>query len=85
MLEKNYRYFAEKSLSVFEMLKGGPFKHTNTYFHKMFSNCFSPFITNAFGTNSGFFSQKFALNKKEINWLRQGLKIAAFQQSFSQC
>ena len=32
-----------------------------------------------------FYSQKNARNKKERNFLPQGLQIAAFQQSFSQC
>ena len=31
------------------------------------------------------FKQKYAGNKKERNFLRQVLQIAAFQQSFSQC
>ena len=66
MLKKKLKHFAEKSLSVFEVLKGDPFEHTKTYFHKMiFFNCFSPFIKNAFGSNSGIFSQKYARNKKK--------------------
>ena len=31
------------------------------------------------------FSQKYARNKKERNFLPQGLQIAALKQSFSQC
>ena len=31
------------------------------------------------------FSQKYACNEKERIFLPQGLQIAAFQQSFSQC
>ena len=47
-----------KSLTVFEVLKGGPFEQTKTFFHKMSFDCFSPFINNAFGTNSAFFFTK---------------------------
>ena len=36
MLKKNLKHFAEKSLSVFEVLEWCPFKHTKTYFHKIF-------------------------------------------------
>ena len=42
-------------------------------------------MNSAFATNSRFFSQKYAHNKKERNFLPQGLQIAAFQQSFSEC
>ena len=35
---------AEKSLSVFEGFKGGPFKHTKTFFRKMFLIFVSTFM-----------------------------------------
>ena len=81
MLEKK-KHFAEKSHIVVEELQGGLFKHTKTFFfHKMsFYILFSPFIKNAFDTNSGLFSQKYACNKKGSNFIRHGLQIAAFQQ-----
>ena len=66
--KKNLKHFAEKSFSVF---KGAPFKsfeHTKTFFGKMFLIFFSTFIKNAFGTNSRFFSHKYAHNKKERNF-----------------
>ena len=44
----------------------------------------SIFMKNAFSTNSRFFSQKYAHNKKEKFFWQQGLQIAAFQLSFSQ-
>ena len=51
----------------------------------MFLIFFSTFIKNEFDTNSRFVLQKCARNKKERNFGPQGLQIAAFQQSFSQC
>ena len=36
MFKKKLKHFAEKSFSVFEGLKGGPFEHTKTFFRKMF-------------------------------------------------
>ena len=51
----------------------------------MFLIFFSTLRKNAFITNSRFFLQKYARNKKKSKKLPQGLQIAAFQQSFSQC
>ena len=42
-------------------------------------------MKNAFATNSRFFLQKYARYKNKNKILLQGLQIAAFQQSFSQC
>ena len=67
--EKKLKHFADKSFSVFE---GAPFKsfeHAMTFLRKMhFFSFFSTFIKNAFDTNSRFFSQKYARNKKESNF-----------------
>ena len=60
-VEKILKKFAEKSFSVFEGLKGGPFEHTKTFFRQ---NVFH-FIKNAFATNSRFFSQKYARYKNK--------------------
>ena len=51
----------------------------------MFLIFLSQFIKIAFGINSGFFSQKYARNNEDRNFLPQGLQIAALLQSFSQC
>ena len=59
---------SEKSFTVFEGLKGGPFEHTKTFFSaKYFKKFSSTFIKNVFYTNSKLFSQKYAGNKKERN------------------
>ena len=81
-IKKNY---AEKSHNVFEGLKGGPFKHTKTFLTKcfFFFLFFKHLKKKAFVTNSIYFSQKYARNKKERHFSLQGLQIAAFQQSFS--
>ena len=68
MLNKNLKHFVEKSLIVFEVLKGGPFEHTKTYFHKMFFYLFFTFQKKSSDSNSGFVSQKYACNKKEIKF-----------------
>ena len=81
---KNYlKHFAEKSHSVFEGLKGGPFEHTKTFFLQNVFNCFlkihKKLILYQFNT---FFHKKDAGNKKERNYWPQGLQIVAFLQLF---
>ena len=83
--EKQLKHLVEISFRVFE---GAPFKHfehSKTFSRKMFLIIFLTFVKNAFDTNLIFVSQKCARNKKERNLGPQGLQIAAFQQSFSQC
>ena len=58
-VEKNkIKLFAEKSLSVFEGLKGGPFVDTKTFFLQNVFNFFSPFIKYEFYTDSQTFFHK---------------------------
>ena len=70
---------------MFKGFKGGPFKHTETFFSTKCFNFFFFFTIyeNAFSTNLIFLHEKYAHNKKERHFLPQGLQIAAFQQSFS--
>ena len=87
MLKKNLKrkHFAEQSHSVFKGFKGGPFKHTQTFFFLFSVFCFLfflPFIKNTFCINWKLFSEKYAGNKKERNYWPQGLQIVVFQQSF---
>ena len=37
MMKKKKKKNCEKSLCLFERFKGGPYKHTKTFFRKMFS------------------------------------------------
>ena len=68
--EKNLnKHFAEKSHSVFEGLKGGPLKHTKTFF---LQHIYIYFIVNIYKkslcTSSKLCSRKYAGNKKERNY-----------------
>ena len=83
--EKNLKHFVEQGFSVFEAAPFKPFKHIMTFFRQMFFNFFSPFIKEHCLPIHNFFPQKYARNKKERNFRPQGLQIASFQQSFSQC
>ena len=75
----------KKVLVCSKDLKGAPSNALKLFSAKCFKFFFSTFIKNAFSTISIFFPRKYARykNKNKI-WL-QGLQIAAFQQSFSQC
>ena len=76
-----------KNHSVLQGPKGGPFEHTKTLFSAKLIFLFIFFLNNhkkcilyQFKT---FFTKICKLTKK--NYWPQGLKIIAFQQSFSQC
>ena len=66
------KHFAEKSQSVFEGFKGGPFKHTKTFFQKK-NIYFSLYLWKVY-----------LLPIQEIFDCKV-FKFAAFQQSFFQC
>ena len=61
-------FCGKKVLVCSKCLKGAPSNTLKLFSTKCFFYCFSLFIKNAFGTNSGLFSQKYARNKKEINF-----------------
>ena len=74
----------KKKFSVFEGFKGGPYKHTKTFFRQIFKFfiCSQHSWKKHFISPQVFFPQKYACNKKKL-WT-QDLHTATLQQSFAQ-
>ena len=82
MLKTNQKYFAEKK--SFNCLKGPPLSPNTIWFFPQ-SDFFFNIHKKCIWYKFKILSQKYASNKKERNFWRQGLLIAAFKLSFSQC
>ena len=74
----------EKSFCVFEGAPFKPFKHTMTFFRKMFLNFFKTIMKNEFDTNSRFFCHKnrHVIKRKKIFYLNV-FKLQRFSKVLS--